>query len=473
MTLQAPPTLLQLGVQSLVRNEALTISTLQNLPMVLFPPLFKEANTQRRKKIMKALVTDWPYPCLPTGFLMNNPNLETYQAMLDGVDTWLRRRFRPRGQKLRVVDLRNDCHDFWEVWTGRKSVEPSAETLPERQGVKGLSRPTLRRHLKIVTELQLPQDEQQARLLQWAEKRRGSLQLCCVKLTIGTLPFYKVRDVLKILQPEFIKELELNTVCNLSTLAHFVPYISKMSHLHKVMVIRIFRGRTTTAMEDKWVTKIMSVFSKLSCLQHLSLDDVYFVNDRMKLLLRCLKTPLESLSISLCQFSQSDLDSFAQWTHCQLKHLYLRGVILSDLNFLPLKFFLESVACTLKTLKLKDCRMKDPDLRVLLPALSQCSQLTSINFYDNDFSIDVLKELLHHTANLSQLTKELYPAPKEVYNHLGYINVEEFSQCCAELKNTIVTERQFTSIRFGSSACYDCGKRYIFELETTLCDCLL
>ncbi|XP_005353825.1 preferentially expressed antigen in melanoma-like protein 7 [Microtus ochrogaster] len=408
MTFQAPPTLLQLGVQSLVRNEALTISTLQDLPMLLFPPLFKEADTQRRKKIIKALVTDWPYPCLPAGFLMNNPNLEIYQAMLDGVDTWLRRRFRPRCSHRRMT-LCLCLHWIVEIGADR-----SPEQLNERTG--------------------------------WAFRCSSG-------------------------KPEFIKELELNTVCNLSTLAHFVPYISKMSHLHKVMVIRIFRGSITTAMEDKWITKIMSVFSKLSCLQHLSLDDVYFVNDHMKLLLRCLKTPLESLSISLCQFSQSDLDSFAQWTHCQLKHLYLRGVILSNLNFLPLRFFLESVACTLKTLKLKDCRMKDPDLRVLLPALSQCSQLTSINFYDNDFSIDVLKELLHHTANLGQLTKELYPAPKEVYNHLGYINVEEFSQCCAELKNTIVTERQFTSICFGSSACYDCGKRYIFELETTLCDC--
>ncbi|KAK7826893.1 hypothetical protein U0070_026489 [Myodes glareolus] len=115
--------------------------------------------------------------------------------------------------------------------------------------------------------------------------------------------------------------------------------------------------------------------------------------------------------------------------------------------------------------------MKDSDLRVLLPALSQCSQLTSINFYDNDFSINVLKELLHHTANLSQLTKELYPAPKEVYNHLGYISVEQFSQCCAELKNTLIPERQFRSLRFGSNVCYDCGRHYIYELETTLCDC--
>ncbi|KAK7811151.1 hypothetical protein U0070_016091 [Myodes glareolus] len=380
MTFQAPPTLLQLAGQSLVTNEALAISTLQNLPIVLFPPLLKEADTQRRKKIMKVLVKDWPYPCLPVGLLMSNPNVEIYQAMLDGVDTWLRRTFRPRGQKLRVVDLRSVHHDFWDVWTGRKRVEPSAKTSPERQRAKRLSRYTLRRHLKVVAELQLPQDEQQARLLQWAQKRRDSLQLCCVKLKIGTLPFYRVREVLKFLQLEFIEELELNTACNLSTLVHFVPYISKMSHLHKVMIVRIFKGRTATVMDEERVTEIMSVFSKLSYLQHLSLDDVYFVNNHMKLLL-------------------------------------------------------------------------------------------SVNFYDNDFSINVLKELLHHTANLSQLTKELYPAPKEVYNHLGYINVEQFSQCCAELKNTLIPERQFRSIRFGSNVCYDCGKRYIYELETTLCDC--
>ncbi|KAK7826890.1 hypothetical protein U0070_026486 [Myodes glareolus] len=214
--------------------------------------------------------------------------------------------FRPRGQKLRVVDLRSVHRDFWDVWTGRKRVEPSAETSPERQRAKRLSRYTLRRHLKVVAELQLPQDEQQARLLQWAQKRRDSLQLCCVKLKIGTLPFYRVREVLKILQLEFIEELELNTACNLSTLVHFVPYISKMSHLHKVMIVRIFKGRTATVMDEERVTEIMSVFSKLSYLQHLSLDDVYFVNNHMNLLLRCLqKTPLESLSISLCKFSQT------------------------------------------------------------------------------------------------------------------------------------------------------------------------
>ncbi|KAL6085695.1 hypothetical protein STEG23_017952 [Scotinomys teguina] len=107
----------------------------------------------------------------------------------------------------------------------------------------------------------------------------------------------------------------------------------------------------------------------------------------------------------------------------------------------------QNVADTLLTLELEDCRMKDPDLRVLLPTLSQCSLLTSINLYDNEISTNALKDLLYHTAYLCQLTKELYPAPKEVYNHFGYIIVEEFSQCCAELKDAHTTVRQLRAFR--------------------------
>ncbi|KAL6069024.1 hypothetical protein STEG23_032140 [Scotinomys teguina] len=274
--------------------------------------------------------------------------------------------------------------------------------------------------------------------------------------------------VLHILQLEFIQELELNTVCDLSTLASFVPFISKMSNLHKIMLVRVFKRRTATDRDKKYVPKISSLFSKLNHLKHVTMDDVYFLNDHMKELLRCLKIPLESLSISLCKFSQSDLESFVQWGHCQLKHLYLRSVNLSDLNFMPLKVFLQNVADTLLTLELEDCRMKDPDLRVLFPALSQCSLLTSINLYDNEISTIALKDLLYHTANISQLTKELNPAPKEVYNRFGYIIVEEFSQCCAELKDAHV--RQLRSVCFGSNPCYDCGQRYFYGLEATLCD---
>lgn len=153
--------------------------------MTFFPPLFKEANTQRRAQMIEAPVEDWPYPCLPVGLLMNNPHLETYQAVLHGIDIWLEWRFHLRRQKLRVINLRNRHHDFWDVWTGREGGDYSAETLPEQQVVKSLSRCTLRWHLKVVTELQLPQDEYQTQLLHWAKKRRGSLQLCCVSWRLG------------------------------------------------------------------------------------------------------------------------------------------------------------------------------------------------------------------------------------------------------------------------------------------------
>lgn len=138
---------------------------------------------------------------------------------------------------------------------------------------------------------------------------------------------------------------------------------------------------------------------------------------------------------------------------------------------MPLRFFLERVADTLQILELEDCRMKDADLRVLLPALSQCSLLTCINFLDNDFSTNVLKDLLHHTSNLSQLARELYPAPKEVYNRYGYVNVDKFSRRCAVLKSTVKTLKNSEFVCFGSNACYDCGERYFYKLETTLCDC--
>lgn len=182
--------------------------------------------------------------------------------------------------------------------------------------------------------------------------------------------------------------------------------------------------------------------------------------------------PLVSLTITLCQISQSDLESFAQrWNYGQLKHLCLKGVSLTALNVTPLKFFLESVANTLQTLELEGCRMSDSHLSILQPALTQCTQLTSFNFYDNNISMDALKDLLRHTVKLSQLTMELYPAPVEVYNEFDYVEVESFSQLCAELMDELTTVRKPKSICFGSYPCYDCSTRYIYENEVKLCEC--
>ena len=65
MSFQAPPTLLSLAVQSLVKNEALAINALQELPRELFPPLFKAALTGINTTILKEMVGSWNRMALP------------------------------------------------------------------------------------------------------------------------------------------------------------------------------------------------------------------------------------------------------------------------------------------------------------------------------------------------------------------------------------------------------------------------
>uniref|UniRef100_A0A8C6H8H1 Uncharacterized protein n=1 Tax=Mus spicilegus TaxID=10103 RepID=A0A8C6H8H1_MUSSI len=90
------PTLQQLARRSLLKDEALTISALQNLPMQLFPPLFKDAFTSKRPNILRQIVVAWPFPCLSVGALMETPHLETLKAVLDGLDLLMAEKNQPR-----------------------------------------------------------------------------------------------------------------------------------------------------------------------------------------------------------------------------------------------------------------------------------------------------------------------------------------------------------------------------------------
>ncbi|CAO2639279.1 PRAME family member 12 [Lemmus lemmus] len=52
--------------------------------------------------------------------------------------------------------------------------------------------------------------------------------------------------------------------------------------------------------------------------------------------------------------------------------------------------------------------------------------LTKVNLYDNDFSIPILKDILHHTANLGSVQQ--CPAPLQCYDESGGGNLE-YSIC--------------------------------------------
>ncbi|XP_007651307.1 PRAME family member 8 [Cricetulus griseus] len=96
MSLHTPTPLLKQARQALLRNEELAISAVEQLPIELCPGLLKDAFKGRHTRIVKAMVAAWPFPCLPVGTLMKTPNLETFQAVLEGVDMQLARNFHPR-----------------------------------------------------------------------------------------------------------------------------------------------------------------------------------------------------------------------------------------------------------------------------------------------------------------------------------------------------------------------------------------
>ncbi|XP_038948477.1 PRAME family member 8-like isoform X3 [Rattus norvegicus] len=282
MSGHTPPTLEKLARQTLLRNEAMAISCLGELPTILFPALFKEAFEGRHINLIKEMVAAWPFPCLPVGALMKTPNGETMKALLDGVDMRLTRTFHPK----------------------------------------------------------------------------------------------------------------------------------------------------------------------------------------------YLMTPLETLSVTCYIISQNDLDSFScSQSLFHLKHLELIGVLLYGLDVMPLRGLLEKVADTLETLNLQWCGMKDPQLYALLPALRNCSQLTTVKFYSNKFSMPILKDLLQHTANWSQVNVEQYPAPLECYDDSSQVSVARFSQLCRELTDTHRAIRQPKNISFATEICYTCGKRCVYHNGPRLCCC--
>ncbi|XP_021484583.1 PRAME family member 8-like isoform X1 [Meriones unguiculatus] len=479
MSAQTPPTLLKLARQALLRDETLDMSALDKLPMELFPVLFKEALIGRHTATVKAMVAAWPFPCLPVGALMKTPDLETFQAVLAGVDMWLQRKFHPRRGKLQVLDLRKEHHEFWSIWAGKEDGDCSAKTPDEHQVVKVFPRYALRRRLKVVADLCLrfSLDEEQASLLQWAQQRMDSLQFCCMKMTIWALPLYAIKEVLNVFHPEHIEELELNVEWNVFTLAQFAPCLGQMRNLHKFFLAPIYRNtfhisNRTRDREETHVRKIISQFSKLNCLQHLCMYGINFIKDHMTQILRCLMTPLETLSVTHYQISQSDLNCFS-WCQklFQLKHLDMKGVILFDLDLIPLQVLLENVADTLQSLDLKGCRMKDSQLTVLIPVLSKCSQLSKVSFYDNEFSMSILMDFLQHTANLSKMNVEQYSAPLECYDELGYVSIERFVQLCAEQIDRLRAIRQPKNISFATHICPRCGERCVYGLGTRLCRC--
>uniref|UniRef100_A0A667I6Y5 PRAME family member 12-like n=1 Tax=Lynx canadensis TaxID=61383 RepID=A0A667I6Y5_LYNCA len=449
MVTRTPPRLLELAAKSLLKDEDLAIAALEYLPTELFPLLFMEALAGRCDKTLKAMVRAWPFARLPLGGLTQMPHQKALQAVLDGLDCLLARKVRPRRWKLRVLDLRNASRNFWSMWSGARVHEcpltgPVAEDSLRMKGPSG--------PLTVFVDLCLRErtlDECLANLIRWARRRR-SLHLCCKKVTIFGMPIQNIKEVLNLVQLGCVLEVEVHFTWQLSTLGKFAPYLGRMSNVRRLVLSHIHKSAPCPGWFFVCLRSLLPRSPDLTA----------------SFLPRCLKSPLEALSITNCQLTESDLACLSQCPSIsQLKELDLSGLSLACFSPKPLQVLLERVAATIQDLVLEYCGLSDTHLEAILPALSHCHQLQTFSVRGNHLSMALMERLLRHTAGLSRLSLELYPAPLESYSSQGIIHPGRFAQAQAELLGILKDLGLPRTIWLRTNPCPHCGSKIVYDSD--------
>ncbi|XP_076711904.1 PRAME family member 12-like [Callospermophilus lateralis] len=475
---RAPPTLQELAGRSLLKDKTRAILALEDLPIQLFPPLFMEAFSRGHTEVLKKMVQAWPFTCLPLGGLMKKPQLGMIRAALDGLDMLAAQQDRPRRWKLQVLDLRKVHGNFWRTWSGAVVDACSPGVMKERQTVTASpdTGPTL--PLKVLVNLRFQQRSLNAfhySLFHWVDERKGLIQLCCKKLQMCSLPIHTIEKILERLDLDFIQHLDVQCCWRPSTLATFATYWGQMSNLRKLFFSHVYVSAYASQEErDQLMDDITSQFAKMDSLQRLYLDGIFLLESRLCQVLRLLKTPLETLSITNCQLSDPDWNDLSGSPNLdQLIHLTLWGSKLTSFSPEPLVILLENAAATLETLNLQDCGITNSQLQAILPVLSCCFQLRVLSFNGNDISMLVLSNLLLHTSRLSRLSLEKYPAPLESYDAQGAIHPGRLFQLIDELMEILRDVREPKNVLFYTKPCHRCGNWFIYNLPSSPCRCWL
>lgn len=176
---------------------------------------------------------------------------------------------------------------------------------------------------------------------------------------------------------------------------------------------------------------------------------------------RCLKTPLETLSLTNCQLTESDLAPLPQCPNVsQLKGLDLSSSSLTGFSLEPLQVLQEKVAATPRDPGLDLCGLTEVHLGAILPAPSLCHQLRTFSVHGNILSAAMDGRPLYHTARQCHLPLELYPAPLESYGAQGAPHLGTFAQVQAEPTEILRDLVLPWTIWLSTSPCPHYGTRY-------------
>ncbi|XP_013378546.1 PREDICTED: PRAME family member 20-like [Chinchilla lanigera] len=306
MSVQNPSPLYELAKQSLLKSATIASAALHDLPILIFHDLFMDAFMGEHNEVLKMMVQTWPFPYLPLRTLMElrkhkmprtqsgeitlqQRDLQTLQAILDGIDIQLSQKTPHRRLKLQVLDMRVMHQNFWRTWAENKLQVSSSEAMDRRKTETSVARVAKSQPLKVIVDLCVSHawlPPVQSYLLKWVQERADRVQLECKKLCIAGLCTEWVTEFLAMLHLDSVREVNVSHCRTFFEFAQFAPFLGQMNNLHKLILSDI-SGPSITSPEkrEQLFTIITSQFLKLHCLREIYMYSVHFLEGHLDQLL--------------------------------------------------------------------------------------------------------------------------------------------------------------------------------------------
>ncbi|XP_049721418.1 melanoma antigen preferentially expressed in tumors-like [Elephas maximus indicus] len=422
MSRQDPRSLLDLAVQSLLSDEDSAVRVLKELPVSLFPILFTKALAGGHRKIVKAMVQLWRFPCLHVGS-MRKRSKYLLEAVLDGLQLVPANTACHRRSKLKVLDV---THDY-EISNWEECSETSTAPFLITHRLEKLEAD---QHTLNSREQSLCDGE--------PVEINPDLKLCGLTLVITQVPFCSLVEIMGTLELESTEELRLQHKYMISFQSHLLQFFTQVGQITSL---------SNLILPDLPWNFLADCFSVLSCLGHLKKLHLIFssLSGQLRKMLSCLQKLLESLVVTGCRLIKNDIAYLSLSIHATcLKELVLSNNNLSQMAPGPLEVLLGKVSDTLQHLNLRSCELEEFQLKALLPALCSCSHLWSLVLGDNLISMSGLMNVLQQLAGLKELKCVQYPVPAECVMYLddsrsGKLNRVKVAQVHTILQDTLQT----------------------------------
>ncbi|XP_023566951.1 PRAME family member 3-like [Octodon degus] len=177
MSTKSPRVLLELAIESLVRDEELAIEATKALPGEVFPPVFMEAFLRGRAEVMKAMVLSGPFPSLPLGALRSLREQESlHPNWLDELDALLSQKVCSRRLKLQVLGMRDTPQNFWRVWARNELEACSSGAMKRTKIEKTGTREPDEKALSVLSDLRISHEcpcPVASYLFKWIQEERS------------------------------------------------------------------------------------------------------------------------------------------------------------------------------------------------------------------------------------------------------------------------------------------------------------